>query len=120
MGARAVGPWVGEQKPLGKTPLRGNPSPESTYLPTSVVLCCLVVLCCCVLLSFCGAVCACFALMWPVVPCCVVLLVVCAVLCQVVVSVCCGALSLRAGTHKNIDYDPVLPRARLLVVESRP
>ena len=35
VGARAVGPWVGEQKPLGKTPQRGNPSPESTYLPTS-------------------------------------------------------------------------------------
>ena len=34
MGARVVGPWVGEQKPLGKSPLRGNPSPESTYLPT--------------------------------------------------------------------------------------
>ena len=34
MGARAVGPWVGEQKPHGKTPLRGNPCPESTYLPT--------------------------------------------------------------------------------------
>ena len=33
VGARAVGPWVGEQKPLGKSPLRGNPSPESTYLP---------------------------------------------------------------------------------------
>ena len=33
-GARAVGPLVGEQKPLGKTPQRGNPSPESTYLPT--------------------------------------------------------------------------------------
>ena len=27
-GARAVRPWVGEQKPLRKTPLRGNPSPE--------------------------------------------------------------------------------------------
>ena len=35
VGARAVGPWVGEQKPLSKSPLRGNPSPESTYLPTS-------------------------------------------------------------------------------------
>ena len=34
VGAREVGPWVGEQKPLGKTPLRGNPSPEKTYLPT--------------------------------------------------------------------------------------
>ena len=34
MGARAVGAWVGEQKALGKTPQRGNPSPESTYLPT--------------------------------------------------------------------------------------
>ena len=31
VGARAVAPWVGEQKPLGKTPLRGNPSPELTY-----------------------------------------------------------------------------------------
>ena len=37
VGARAVGPWVGEQKPLGKTSWRGNPSPESTYLPTSPV-----------------------------------------------------------------------------------
>ena len=36
LGARAVGPWVGERKPLGKTPQRGNPSPESTYLPTSL------------------------------------------------------------------------------------
>ena len=34
LGARAVGPWVGEQKPLRKTSLRGNPSPERTYLPT--------------------------------------------------------------------------------------
>ena len=34
VGARKVGLWVGEQKPLGKSPLRGNPSPESTYLPT--------------------------------------------------------------------------------------
>ena len=33
--ARAAGLWVGVQKPLGKSPLRGNPSPESTYLPTS-------------------------------------------------------------------------------------
>ena len=33
VGARAVGPWRGEQKPLGKSPLRGNPSPESTYPP---------------------------------------------------------------------------------------
>ena len=35
VGARAVGAWVGEQKCLGKSPLRGNPSSESTYLPTS-------------------------------------------------------------------------------------
>ena len=34
MGAHAVRPWVGEQKPLGKTPLGGNPSPKMTYLPT--------------------------------------------------------------------------------------
>ena len=37
VGASEVGPWVGEQKPLGKSPLRGNPSPESTYLPTYAV-----------------------------------------------------------------------------------
>ena len=35
VGAHAVGLWVGEQKPLGKSPLRGNPSPEPTCLPTS-------------------------------------------------------------------------------------
>ena len=34
VGAREVGPSVGEQKPLRKTPLGGNPSPEMTYLPT--------------------------------------------------------------------------------------
>ena len=33
--ARAVGLGVGEQKPPDKTLPRGNPSPESTYLPTS-------------------------------------------------------------------------------------
>ena len=33
--AREVGPWVGEQMLLGKTPLGGNPSPELTYLPVS-------------------------------------------------------------------------------------
>ena len=60
----------------------------------SVVLCCRVVLCCCALLSFCSAVGACFALLWPVVLCCVVLLVGCAVFYPVVVSACCGALSL--------------------------
>ena len=37
VGPREVGPWVGEQKPLNKTPLRGNPSPEMTYLPTCIV-----------------------------------------------------------------------------------
>ena len=36
VGARAVGPWVREQKPLGETPQRGNPSPDSTYLPTCI------------------------------------------------------------------------------------
>ena len=34
VGARAVGPWLGGQKPLGKTPRGGSPSPEMTYLPT--------------------------------------------------------------------------------------
>ena len=38
MGAREVGPWVSDQKPLGKTPLGGNPSPEMTYLPTYLCL----------------------------------------------------------------------------------
>ena len=33
VGACDVGRWVGEQKPLGKTPLWDNPSPEMTYLP---------------------------------------------------------------------------------------
>ena len=33
-GARAVGPWVGEQKPLGKTPCGAAPVPSRpTYLP---------------------------------------------------------------------------------------
>ena len=34
VGARAVGLWSGEQRPLGKTLLGGSPSPEMTYLPT--------------------------------------------------------------------------------------
>ena len=34
LGARAVGPWVGEQKALRKTLQRGNPSSEPTYQPT--------------------------------------------------------------------------------------
>ena len=38
LGARAVGPWVGEQKPLGKTPQRGNTGPELSYLPTTLLL----------------------------------------------------------------------------------
>ena len=38
LGARAVGPWLGEQRSLGETPQRGNPSPEMTYLPTFVVV----------------------------------------------------------------------------------
>ena len=35
VGACAVELWVGEERPLGKTPLGGNPRPETTYLPTS-------------------------------------------------------------------------------------
>ena len=35
VGARAVGPWVGDQKPLCKTALGSSPRPEMTYLPTS-------------------------------------------------------------------------------------
>ena len=33
VGARAVEPGVGDQKPLRKTPLWGNPSLQMTYLP---------------------------------------------------------------------------------------
>ena len=36
MWAHDVGPWVGEPKPLGKTPFVGNPSPEMTYLTTFI------------------------------------------------------------------------------------
>ena len=36
--ARAVGLLVGEQKPLGRTPLGGDPSPEISYLPTYLYL----------------------------------------------------------------------------------
>ena len=43
VGAREAGPWVDEQKPLGKSPLRGNASPESTYLPTYLVFFVLVI-----------------------------------------------------------------------------
>ena len=39
VGARAVEPWVGEQKPLGKTPPRGNPNPQTSYLPTAQWVC---------------------------------------------------------------------------------
>ena len=34
MGARDVGPGLGEPKPLQKTPFAGNPSPDMTDLPT--------------------------------------------------------------------------------------
>ena len=44
MGVRALGPWVGEQKPLGKTPSGATPVPSRpTYLPYLVlcgVACC--------------------------------------------------------------------------------
>ena len=33
VGARTLGPWVGEPRPSGKTPFWGNPSPDVTYLP---------------------------------------------------------------------------------------
>ena len=49
----------------------------------AVALFCCVVLCCRALLSFCGAVCACFALLWPVVR-------RCAVLCCAVGCLCCS------------------------------
>ena len=35
VGARELGPRVGEPKPHGETPIGGNPSPHMTYLPTS-------------------------------------------------------------------------------------
>ena len=36
-GARAVGPWVGEHKPLGKTPLAGQPQ-SRVDLPTYLLV----------------------------------------------------------------------------------
>ena len=38
VGARELGPWVGEPKPQGKNPFGRNPSPDMTYLPTSASL----------------------------------------------------------------------------------
>ena len=38
MGARDIGPWLVEPKPLGKTPFPGNPSPEMIYLPICAIL----------------------------------------------------------------------------------
>ena len=38
VGARAVGPWVGERKPLGKTPCGATPVPSPpTYLPDAEI-----------------------------------------------------------------------------------
>ena len=37
VGAGDVGPWVGEPKPLGKTPFGGDPSPHMTYLCPLVI-----------------------------------------------------------------------------------
>ena len=56
VGARAVGPSLGEQKPLGKTPQRGNPSPESTY-PTNLPLCVVLHVRCPGPLGSCSSVC---------------------------------------------------------------
>ena len=74
------------------------PSCGAVLSCSAVVLrCCLCVLC--PPLALCGAV-----------LCCVVLLVVCAVFCPVVAFVCCGALSLPAGTHKKHQLSYVSPR----------
>ena len=66
----------------------------------AVAWCCAVVLCCRFAVLFVLALRAC-GMSFGVVLCCIVLLVVCAVFCPLVASVCCGALSLPAGTHKK-------------------
>ena len=66
----------------------------------AVVWCCAVVLCCHFAVPFVFALPSC-GLSCGAVLCSVVLLVVCAVFCPVVAFVCCGALSLPAGTHKK-------------------
>ena len=85
----------------------------------AVVWCCAVVFCCrfavlfvCVLPS-CGLSCG-------AVLCCVVLLDVCAVFCPMVAFVCCGALSLPAGTHKKHQLCYVSPRVGGGVVAGMP
>ena len=71
-----------------------------------VLWCCAVAWCCAIVLYCCFAVPFVLALASRGLSCgaplChVVLLVVCAVFCPVVASVCCGALSLPAGTHQK-------------------
>ena len=75
----------------------------------AVVWCCAVVFCCRFAVLF---VCALSSrgLSCGAVLCCIVLLVVCAVYCPLVAFVCCGALSLPAGTHKKHKLSSVSPR----------
>ena len=75
----------------------------------AVVWCCAVVFCCRIAVLFVCAFPSC-GLSCSVVPCCGVLLVVCAVSSPVVAFVCCGALSLPAGTHKKHQLSYVSPR----------
>ena len=49
----------------------------------------------------CAVALCCRVVLWRVMLCCAVLLVGCAVFCPLVASACCGARSLRAGTHKK-------------------
>ena len=85
----------------------------------AVVWCCAVVFCCRFAVLFVCALPSC-GLSCGAVLCCVVLLVVCAVFCPVVAFVCCGALSLPAGTHKKHQLSYVSPRVGGRVVAGMP
>ena len=85
----------------------------------AVVWCCAVVFCCRFAVLFVCALPSC-GLSCGAVLCCVVLLVVCAVFCPVVAFVCCGALSLPAGTHKKHQLSYVSPRVGGGVVAGMP
>ena len=85
----------------------------------AVAWCCALVLCCRFAVLFVFALPSC-GLSCGAVLCCVVLLVVCAVFCPVVAFVCCGALSLPAGTHKKHQLSYMSPRVGGGVVAGLP
>ena len=85
----------------------------------AVMWCCAAVLCCHFAVLFVFALPSC-GLSSGAVLCCVVLLVVCSAFCPVVAFVCCGALSLPAGTHKKHQLSYMSPRVGGGVVAGLP